>query len=101
MSGYSLKHPIIITTRAADGNALHDIVMGAGETVTLKRPKARDLKIMDRFGGREIEGAIHMIAALSGLEQLWVENMDAEDFSAMGEQLAAFMPDGPTTGAIA
>ena len=98
---HTLKHDIVVTTRPAGGEAKDETVHARGEAIALRRPKARDLKVMDRFDGREIEGTIHMIAALSGLEIAAVENMDAEDFGALGELLAAFMPDGPPTGATA
>lgn len=98
---YTLRHAIVVTTRASDGAEREEVVKQAGEQLTLRRPKARDMKLMDSFDGREIEGTIHMIAALSGLAVHEVEMIDAEDFGSLGECVGAFMESGPKTGTTA
>lgn len=99
---HTLKHPIVLTTRVAGEEAeREEVIKAAGDTVTVRRPKARDMKVMDRFADREIEGTIQMIAALTGLDVLHVENMDAEDFGELGEIVGNFVAPGRPTGGTA
>lgn len=97
---HTLRHAIEIVTRDASSGAENfETLKPAGFSVAMRRPKAKDLKLVDSFDGKEIAGSIAMIAALTTLDPLEVENLDAEDFAALGNLLAEAMPSGPPTGA--
>lgn len=100
LGSHTLRHPIVVTTRdAGSGDEKDETLKPAGFTVSLRRPKGKDLRIVDRFGDQEVAATLAMIAALSNLDELEVENLDSEDVSALGNLLAAAMPSGPPTGA--
>ncbi|MCX4026942.1 phage tail assembly protein [Spartinivicinus marinus] len=65
-----------------------------GETIneiTLRRPKTKDMKNIEKRGGGEITQSIHMIADLSGLDINTIEELDAADFQHLNEVVAGFL----------
>lgn len=63
----------------------------ATDTLTIRRPKVRDIKMMDQHKG-EIEKSIHFIAALCEIPPASVEELDADDFGKLSEKVGGFMP---------
>ena len=76
MTSIKLKHPII-----ADGVEVTELA--------LRRPKVRDLERMDKVAG-EIAKAVTLTADLAELTPDQVRELDAEDFTAVAEQLGDF-----------
>jgi hypothetical protein len=91
---YPLKHPIETTFRPNGGEARTEVL----SEVTMRRPKARDLRVLDRYPGK-IAQALALIQTLSGLNQAQVDELDAEDVTGLSEIVGDFLPDTPTTGA--
>jgi hypothetical protein len=66
--------------------------------VTIRRPKVRDLRAIDKArepGASELSQAIAMAATLCDLPPEAMEEMDAADFAAISEVLGGFLPRGP------
>ncbi|ASX25862.1 phage tail assembly protein [Candidatus Williamhamiltonella defendens] len=61
------------------------------EEITLRRPKARDLKKMETGKGGEIAKSIDLIANLAEIPSSAVEDLDAADFQAVSEVVAGFL----------
>ncbi len=61
------------------------------ETITLRRPKARDLKKMENGKGGEIAKSIDLIANLAEIPPSAVEDLDAADFQAISGVVAGFL----------
>lgn len=97
---YALKFPIIRETKV-EGVVNEEELRPAGFCVVLKRPRAKDLQIMDRFEGQEIAGSIALIARISNLSLDEVELLDGEDLGDLGKLLDKRQQDGPKTGETA
>lgn len=96
---YKLKFPIIRETRdASDGEVREETLREAGFCVVMKRPRAKDLRVMDQYADREIAGSIVMIAKISNLSEEEVELLDGEDLGELGNLLGKSAPGGQTTG---
>ncbi|MFM8745087.1 MAG: phage tail assembly protein [Aestuariivirga sp.] len=66
--------------------------------VTIRRPKVRDLRAMEKArepGASEIDQGIAMAAVLCGLPLEALDEMDAADFASISEVLGGFLPRGP------
>jgi len=66
--------------------------------VTIRRPKVRDLRAMEKMRepeGTELDQGIVMAAALCGLPLEAMDEMDAADFAAISEVLGGFLPKVP------
>ena len=87
LASYALKYPIILETRDSAGQVNEEVLRPAGFEVTLRRPRGMDLKIMDRYEGREIAGSMALLAQISNLGDDEVELLDADDFVALGNLL--------------
>ena len=59
--------------------------------ITLRRPKARDLKKMERGSGGDIAKSIEFIADLAELPPSAIEELDGEDFQSLSEVVARFL----------
>ncbi|WP_434361067.1 phage tail assembly protein [Parasalinivibrio latis] len=59
--------------------------------ITLRRPKARDLKHMETAKGGEIAKSIGLIANLAELPPSAIENLDASDFQKVSDVVASFL----------
>ncbi|MCL9999235.1 MAG: phage tail assembly protein [Erythrobacter sp.] len=99
---HTLLFPIVIEKKHP---VTHEIeieeLKPAGFTVTMRRPKAKDMRAFDRHGDAEIAGVIELIIACSNLGTIEVENLDADDFGALGNLLAPKSPGGQQTGTSA
>ena len=63
--------------------------------VTIRRPKVRDLRAMEKMrepGSTELDQGIAMAAALCDLPLEVMDDMDAADFAAISEVLGSFLP---------
>ena len=92
---HRLKHPITLRFRQSDGTERDEDVV----ELRFRRPIARDLRLVDSFGGRMVAMMIALIAALSGQTEETIERLDAEDFGDISDLVSDFLPDGPKTGA--
>jgi hypothetical protein len=66
--------------------------------VTIRRPKVRDLRAMERLrepGSTELDQGIAMAAALCDLPMDAMNEMDAADFASISEVLGGFLPKAP------
>ena len=89
---HPLKHKIVLTKRSSQGETTEEIT-----ELTLRRPKAKDLRIMDKPMG-EVAKTIELIAALSGHPTKVIDEVDGEDLEALGKVIEGFTPPGQPTG---
>jgi hypothetical protein len=69
--------------------------------VTITRPKVRDLKAMDAalVGITDkLDQGIVMVSVLTGLPPVAVEELDADDFTRLSEEVAGFFPQAKAHG---
>ena len=69
--------------------------------VTITRPKVKDLKAMDAAldGIKDkLDQGIVMAATLTGLPPEVIEELDAEDFTKLSEEVAGFFPQAQAHG---
>lgn len=88
---YTLKHPIEL--RAADSGAITETL----RELTLRRPKGKQLKAMDRAEG-EVGKTLALIGACAGQPPSTMDLLDGEDFTALGEMLEDFFGGLRRTG---
>ncbi len=63
--------------------------------VTVRRPKVKDLRAIEQASqGRQsqLDQGVEMIAQLTGLPREAVDELDAQDFTAISEVIAGFFP---------
>ena len=68
--------------------------------VTIRRPKVRDLRAMEKArepGVTDIDQGIAMAAALCDLPLEAVDEMDAVDFASISEVITRFLPQAPAS----
>ena len=66
--------------------------------VTIRRPKVRDLRAMEKMrepGSTELDQSIAMTATLCDLPPEAMDEMDAADFASISEVLGGFLPKAP------
>jgi hypothetical protein len=97
LATYALRHPIVRETRDAEGNEHEEELRPAGFIVVIKRPRAKDMRALDKFGDG-VGGSIAIIARLTNLSDEEADLLDAEDFGELGNVLDEHAPNGPTTG---
>jgi len=69
--------------------------------VTITRPKVKDLKAMDAalVGITDkLDQGIVMVSVLTGLPPVAVEELDADDFTRLSEEVAGFFPQAKAHG---
>jgi hypothetical protein len=69
--------------------------------VTITRPKVKDLKAMEAAldGIKDkLDQGIVMVSVLTGLPPEAVEELDAEDFTRLSEEVAGFFPQAKAHG---
>ncbi len=99
---HTLLHPILVEKKAAGSDeVVIEELKPAGFVVTLRRPKAKDLKAFDRHGDAGIAAIIELIVACSGLSIVEADNLDADDFAQLGNLLEPPSPGGLKTGGSA
>lgn len=95
---YKLKHAITLTTRSTEGIESEEELSPEGATIVLRRPKAKDMRVVDKFEGENVAITLALIERLTNLDAQQVENLDAEDMAGLGELVADFLPSGRRTG---
>ena len=99
---HTLLYPIVIEKKLPDSDEIiEEELKPAGFSVIMRRPKAKDMKAFDRHGKAGIAAAIEMITACSRLSQIEVENLDGDDFGALGNLLDPPKANGRATGSSA
>lgn len=66
--------------------------------VTIRRPKVRDLRAMEKArepGSTEMDQGIAMAATLCDLPLEAMDEMDAADFASISEAITGFLPKAP------
>lgn len=69
--------------------------------ISLRRPKVKDLRAMDRArqpGASELDQGIVMASTLCGLPLTAMDDMDAGDFAGVSEAVSRFLTAGSTSG---
>lgn len=61
------------------------------DQLTIRRPKVRDIKLMDKHKG-DISKSIGLLSALCEVPPEAIEELDAEDFAKVSARVAGFMP---------
>lgn len=89
---YHLKHPIEVRS-AESGEVIENLT-----ALALKRPKGKQLKAMDKAEG-EVGKILALIAACSGQPPKIMDELDAEDFTALGVIVEGFFGGRLPTGA--
>jgi len=59
-------------------------------TVTLRRPKAGDLRRMEKAGGADLDKTLFLIGALAEMTPAEVDELDAKDLERIGQVVAGF-----------
>ncbi|MBV5272502.1 MAG: phage tail assembly protein [Lamprocystis purpurea] len=80
--------------------ALEYAIEAHGETLsqlTLRRPRVRDLRLLDEAKG-DVGKTAALIGALAGLTPREVDQLDAGDFTRLGLAVADFLPGAQPTG---
>lgn len=99
---HTLLHAIVIEKKPAGSDEIiEEELKPAGFTVAMRRPKAKDMRAFDRHGDAGVAAVIDLIVACSGLSMIEVENLDGEDFEALGNLLDRKRPAGLPTGGSA
>lgn len=64
--------------------------------VSVRRPKVKDLRAIEAAsrGQSQLDQGASMIAQLTGLPVEAVDELDAQDFTAISEVIAGFFPQG-------
>lgn len=73
----------------------------AGSEVTvaelkLRRPKAKDMRLLERVqneGGGDIAASLALLAAINGLPETAIDELDAEDVLELSGVLLGFLPE--------
>ena len=89
---HPLKHPVTVTLKSSAGEREETISF-----LTLRRMKAKDMRLADKIGG-DVSTSIEMIAKLSGQPVAVIDELDAEDFTAIGAIIEGFTAPGQKTG---
>ncbi|MBD3728765.1 MAG: phage tail assembly protein [Sphingomonadales bacterium] len=100
---HQLKHPIILETLTAGSDEpSEEVLKPAGHTVTVRRAKAKDMRLIDQFGdGQPIALTLAMIGRLSNLDHIEIENLDPEDMEELGNLALPDKVSGRPTGETA
>ena len=97
---HTLRHPIIIEKKLPGSDEIvEEELKPAGFTVTMRRPKAKDMRAFDRHGDAGIAAIIELIVSCSGLSTIEAENLDADDFGELGNLLEPRGLNSRPTGA--
>lgn len=65
--------------------------------VTIRAPKARDMRVVDKHTG-QVAQSLAMIAQLTGLAIMQVDELDVVDVTAIGDIIEGFTKPGPPIG---
>lgn len=99
---HTLLHPIVVEKKnPSTGEIDREELKPAGHVVTLRRPKAKDLKAFDRHDDAAIAAIIDLIVSCTDLTSIEAENLDADDFGELGNLLEPRGRSSRPTGAPA
>ncbi|MGE4302441.1 MAG: phage tail assembly protein [Novosphingobium sp.] len=101
LATYNLKHAIIRETRDAAGEEHEEELKPEGFCVVLKRPRGKDMRIMDRYPDQEIAGSFAMLAKISNLSDEEIDLADMADLEELGNLLGKVEGSGQKTGPTA
>lgn len=59
-------------------------------TITLRRPKTRDIRAMDARKGTPMDKTLWMLASLTGLTPEQIDEIDTADLNTLAEKIAGF-----------
>lgn len=68
------------------------------DTLHLRRPKVRDIKLMDAHKG-EVDKSIHFLAALCSVPPSSIEDLDTADFERLSKKVEGFTASAGGTSA--
>lgn len=91
-----VTHPLLVPVTITKRRSNEEIVERI-EELTVRRPKAKDLRIMDRPGG-DVGKTIELLAALTGQPVKVIDELDQADMEALSAILENFTPPGRATG---
>ena len=90
-------------SQAATHTLLFPIIYkdGAGNEIAvtelkLRRPKAKDMRLLERVqneGGGDIAASLALLAAINGLPETAIDELDAEDVLELSGVLLGFLPE--------
>lgn len=89
---YQLKHPITTVNRGGGQEREEQIT-----EFTLRRIKAKDLRVTDDHAG-DVAKTLALLARITGQPVLVIDELDAEDLTALQDKVEGFLPPGLLTG---
>lgn len=89
---HTLKYPIEIKADKSDK------IIETITVIELRRPKGKQLKVMDKVQGENAK-TLALIAACSGLPLSTLDEIDGEDFADLAEIVEVFFGKRQKTGA--
>lgn len=98
---YKLQFPVIRETRDHEGNEHEEELRPAGFCVVLKRPRGKEMLLMDKFQDQPVAGSFAMLAKISNLSSEELELADMVDLEELGNLADKVKPNGPATGGTA
>lgn len=101
LATYKLQFPIIRETRDQSGEEHEEVLREAGFCVVLKRPRGKDMKILDKYEGQDVTGSLALLGRISNLTDEECDLLDMVDVEALGNLLTKASPPGRTTGETA
>jgi hypothetical protein len=95
MTIYKLLYPVTVTTYPGDGSdERHETIA----SVEVRRPVAKDFRMLDSVIAGDVGKSLAMIEQLTGLMRVQVDKLDGLDMTAIGAIIEGFMEPGPPTG---
>lgn len=94
MDRYTLLYPVTLSFRQSTGEVREETI----SEIALRRPTAKEMRLVDRAGSGMVGLVISMLAILSGHDEEVIEKIDAQDFAELAEMVSDFLPNGPTDG---
>ena len=95
-SSYTLRVPI--ERKSIDSATGTEHVFERIETVSLRRLKGKDMRIIDQLATTPMAMTLALIGKMTGLSAAEVDELDAEDVGELGNLVERIMPAGPSTG---
>ncbi|MGQ2940597.1 MAG: phage tail assembly protein [Blastomonas fulva] len=94
MDRYTLRYPVTLSFRQTSGEVREETI----SEITLRRPTAKEMRLVDRAGSGMVGLVISMLAILSGHDEDTIERIDAQDFAELADMVTDFLPSGRTAG---
>jgi hypothetical protein len=87
-AAYKLLFPVIYKDAAGNEVTVMEL--------KLRRPKAKDMRLLERVqndGGGDIAASLALLAAINGLPETAIDELDAEDVMELSGVLLGFLPE--------